>query len=82
MKKGTHLPITDFPVSPKLEDKTGCIVVWERPDEKPAWGTYYGSIDPVGEGKTITSESLCSERSMVNRSGKKLLYALIISLNY
>lgn len=60
VKKSTHLPITEFPVNPKLEDKTGSIVVWERPDEKPAWGTYYGSIDPVGEGKTITSESLCS----------------------
>lgn len=60
IKKSTHLPITDFPVDPKLEDKTGSIVVWERPDEKPAWGTYFGSIDPVSEGKTITSESLCS----------------------
>ena len=60
VKKSTHLPITEFPVSPKLEDKTGCIVVWERPEEKPAWGTYYASIDPVSEGKTITSESLCS----------------------
>jgi len=60
VKKATHLPITDFPVSPKLEDKTGCIQVWERPDDNPKWGTYYGSIDPVGEGKTITSESLCS----------------------
>jgi len=60
VKKSTHLAITDFPVSPKLEDKTGAIVVWERPDENPAWGTYYGSIDPVSEGKTITSESLCS----------------------
>lgn len=60
VKKSTHLPISEFPVSPKLEDKTGCIVVWERPLEKPEWGTYYGSIDPVSEGKTVTSESLCS----------------------
>jgi hypothetical protein len=60
VKKTSKLPITEFPVSPKLEDKTGSIVVWERPEEKPTWGTYYGSIDPVGEGKTITSESLCS----------------------
>ena len=60
IKKGTHLPITEFPVSPKLEDKTGSIVCWERPEESPAWGTFYGSIDPVSEGKTITSDSLCS----------------------
>jgi len=60
VKKTTKLPITEFPVSPKLEDKTGALVCWERPDEDAAWGTYYGSIDPVSEGKTITSESLCS----------------------
>jgi len=60
VRKTSKLPISDFPVNPKLEDKTGSIVVWERPDEKPSWGTYYGSIDPVSEGKTITSESLCS----------------------
>ena len=60
VKKTTKMAISEFPVSPKLEDKTGAIVCWERPDEKPAWGTFYGSIDPVSEGKTITSESLCS----------------------
>ena len=26
----------------------------------PEFGMYYASIDPVGEGKTTTSESLCS----------------------
>jgi len=60
VKKTTKMEIREFPVNPKLEDKTGSIVVWERPDKDAAWGTYYGSIDPVGEGKTITSESLCS----------------------
>jgi len=58
--KTNKLPISEFPVSPKLEDKTGSIVVWERPDTNAVWGTYYGSIDPVSEGKTVTSESLCS----------------------
>ena len=60
VKKTSKLPISTFPVDPKLEDKIGSIVVWERPDDSPAWGTYYASIDPVGEGKTVTSESLCS----------------------
>jgi hypothetical protein len=60
IKKTTKQPITEFPVSPKREDKTGSLVVWERPDRDAAWGTYIGSIDPVSEGKTITSESLCS----------------------
>jgi hypothetical protein len=54
------LPISEFPVSKKAEDKTGSIVVWERPVENVEFGMYYASIDPVGEGRTTTSESLCS----------------------
>jgi len=56
----TKPPITEFPVNKKQIDKTGSIVVWERPDENPEWGTYYASIDPVSEGKTTSSDSLCS----------------------
>ena len=60
-KRTTKLPISDFPVNKKLTDKTGSIVVWERPSSKrPEFGQYYGSIDPVSEGKTTTSDSLCS----------------------
>lgn len=54
------LPITEFPVRKADTDKEGVIVVWERPIKNPTHGTYYASIDPVGEGKTTTSESLCS----------------------
>ena len=54
------LPISEFPVDPAREDKTGCIVVWERPIKDAEFGTYYASVDPVSEGKTTTSESLCS----------------------
>lgn len=54
-------PIMDFPVRKNETDKEGCIVVWERPiNDNPEFGTYYGSIDPVSEGKTTTSDSLCS----------------------
>lgn len=53
-------PIKEFPVPKKLEDKTGVLVVWERPIADPTFGQYYASIDPVSEGKTTTSESLCS----------------------
>lgn len=58
-------PITEWPISPKQEDKEGVIIVWERPviqtgETQPAWQTYYASIDPVSEGKTVTSDSLCS----------------------
>lgn len=59
-KETTKLPIKEFPISKKTEDKTGCLVVWERPVADPSFGTYYASIDPVSEGKTTTSESLCS----------------------
>jgi len=61
VKKSNKQPIKDFPVNKKTEDKTGCLVVWERPNkEKPDFGSYYASIDPVAEGKTTTSDSLCS----------------------
>lgn len=58
--KSNKRPIMEFPINKKTEDKTGCLVVWERPVEDPTFGMYYASIDPVGEGKTTTSESLCS----------------------
>lgn len=53
-------PITEWPISKKTEDKTSVICIHERPDPKAEWGTYIASIDPVSEGKTVTSESLCS----------------------
>ena len=60
VKSTDKQPIKEFPVSKKLEDKTGVLVVWERPIKDPTFGQYYASIDPVSEGKTTTSESLCS----------------------
>jgi hypothetical protein len=59
-ERSRKLPISEFPISKKTEDKTGVLCVWERPDESPGFGTYYASIDPVSEGKTTTSDSLCS----------------------
>lgn len=53
-------PILEFPISPKTQDKEGVVVIYEKPIKNPKWGTYYASIDPVSEGKTTTSESLCS----------------------
>lgn len=60
VKNTTKLPIMDFPVDKKQEDKTGVFVCYERPVKNPEFGMYYASVDPVGEGKTTTSESLCS----------------------
>tara|TARA_R110002126_G_scaffold15306_11_gene63021 strand:+ start:4268 stop:6472 length:2205 start_codon:yes stop_codon:yes gene_type:complete len=60
VKASNKQPIKEFPITKKTEDKTGCLVVWERPVAEPSFGQYYASIDPVSEGKTTTSESLCS----------------------
>jgi hypothetical protein len=58
--ESNKLPIREFPITKDTEDKTGVLVVWERPVKDPEFGMYYASVDPVGEGKTTTSESLCS----------------------
>lgn len=60
VKQSNKQPIKEFPITKKTEDKTGVLVVWERPIKDPTFGQYYASIDPVSEGKTTTSESLCS----------------------
>ena len=57
----TKKPILTFPIEKNAEDKSGAIQVWEEPDEeKDFCTTYYASVDPVSEGKTVTSDSLCS----------------------
>jgi hypothetical protein len=58
--ESNKLPIREFPITKNTEDKSGVLVVWERPAKDPEFGMYYASVDPVGEGKTTTSESLCS----------------------
>ena len=59
-KESRKLPISEFPISPKTVDKEGVVVVYEKPIKDPQFGAYYASIDPVSEGKTTTSDSLCS----------------------
>ena len=59
-KPSRKIPIMEFPISKKTEDKEGVICVYERPHKDPTFGMYYASVDPVGEGKTTTSDSLCS----------------------
>lgn len=53
-------PIRQFPIVTNEVDKGGVFVIHERPIKNPPFGLYYASVDPVGEGKTTTSESLCS----------------------
>jgi len=59
-KPSRKIPIMEFPISKKTEDKEGVICIYERPVKDPQFGMYYASVDPVGEGKTTTSESLCA----------------------
>ena len=60
VRKTDAVPISDFPIKKNMINKEGAIQVWERPDKNAEHGTYIASIDPVGVGKTSTSESLCS----------------------
>jgi len=54
-------PILTYPTEKTAVDKSGAIQVWEEPDEEKSFcTTYYASVDPVSEGKTVTSDSLCS----------------------
>lgn len=59
-KPSRKTPIREFPISKKTEDKEGVICIYERPHKDPSFGMYYASVDPVSEGKTTTSDSLCS----------------------
>jgi hypothetical protein len=57
--KSNKRPIMEFPVNKKTEDKTGCLVVWERPIPNPEFAKhYYASIDPVSEGKAEYVENM------------------------
>lgn len=59
-EKSNKVPISTFPVNKKMVNKEGVLVVYERPPAEPTFGAYYGSVDPVSEGKTNTSDSLCT----------------------
>jgi len=59
-KPSRKTPIMEFPISKRTEDKEGVICIYERPVKDPTFGMYYASVDPVGEGKTTTSDSLCA----------------------
>ena len=46
-KPSRKLPIMEFPISKKTEDKEGVICIYERPHSNPTFGMYYASVDPV-----------------------------------
>jgi hypothetical protein len=60
IKETRKLPINEFPIAKNSNNKESVVIIYERPIKSPPFGMYYASIDPVGEGKTTTSDSLCS----------------------
>lgn len=60
LKPTNKIPITEFPIKKDREDKEGAIVIYERPTPGAEFGLNCASIDPVGVGKTSTTDSLCS----------------------
>lgn len=52
-------PIKKFPLGDK-DNKEGCITIWEYPDPKAPFLTYFAGIDPVMTDKTTSSVSLFS----------------------
>lgn len=56
-KESKKIPISEFPFNKKSLNKESALVVWERPIKDAPWGTYYASVDPVGEGK---AEYVCN----------------------
>ena len=60
LKPSSKLPILEFPIKKAEENKEGIVVIYELPRNNPEFGEYYASVDPVLEGKTTTSDSLCS----------------------
>ncbi len=79
-KTSKRMP-NDYPVDKKATDKRGCCVVHQRPPDEPEWGRFYASVDPVGEGKTTTSNSLFAltiyempiERTIHSEEGVKVV---------
>lgn len=75
------LPISDFPVDKKMEDKSGSIVVWERPDKNAPFATYYASIDPVSQGRAEHVDNMIYTPTGKKRIGDIKIGDLVISDN-
>lgn len=83
IKSSKKRPIDEFPVRMNSENKEGVIVMHERPNsEKPKFGTYFASLDPVAKGSTSETTSLASlyiyknatEVTKIKEDGSKEVY--------
>lgn len=52
------LPIRDYPIDPKMKDKTGCVEMYELPHPNPPRGMYIASIDSYNQQESTTTSSL------------------------
>lgn len=48
-----------YPVNEKLQDKRGCVTIWEDPDRETP-NLYYAGVDPIGLQDNYTSPSVFS----------------------
>jgi len=49
-----------YPIIPEWEDKRGVVTIYEMPEEKPKWLTYFAGVDTVEVDVTTTSHSVIS----------------------
>jgi len=71
-----------YPVDKNKEDKRGCVVIHEMPIENTPWFTYFGSVDPVEVGRTVSSDSLACiyiwknaiEKHKIDESGESEIF--------
>lgn len=49
-----------YPINPEWEDKRGCWTLYEQPDEKAEFFTYFASVDAIEVDDTTTSSSIAS----------------------
>lgn len=47
-----------YPIIPEWEDKRGVVTIYEMPEEKPKWLTYFAGVDTVEVDVTSTSHSI------------------------
>lgn len=75
-------PISEFPINPKTEDKTGAIVMFQRPIKNLIpLTTYYASVDPVGQGKAEHVNNKVYTPTGLKRIGDLKVGDLVIASN-
>lgn len=78
----TRVPISVFPLSPLTKDKSGAVVIFERPIQNlQPLVTYYASVDPVGQGKAEHVDNKVYTPKGLKRFGDLKIGDLVIGSN-